>query len=747
MVRTTRSNSSDCGPETRAEPRIRSGTPLALPAGMSRTRTLALAVSAAVLLFAGGCSQSDAPAVGVDGGASPDGDASLACPEDTGGALLFDGVDDLAKTEVVPALGLEQFTVEAWVRRDGAGTTFSSGKGGLRLVPIATKGLGEGDGSNIDCNYAFGLWGEVLGADFEDMATGGNHPVVGATALEPGRWHHAAMTFDGAALRLYLDGELDGETETTATPRGDSIHPFGLGSAIDSKGVARGHFHGALDEVRVWSYARTGDELTDGMFKTIAMADGVVGRWSLDGVSTDPEVAEDSVGQAPLAIQGATSVSDHVPLDQGGPPVVAATSPVDGAMSVVDAELDVALELSAAAPVDVTYHLRELGETDDFSIVVLPDTQNYTIEGRNLERYFHDQTRWIREHRDEYDIVGVIHNGDLINNEPRLYQWNVADAAMARLETPEADLPDGVPYGLAVGNHDNKVLGDNRVPNTTRFNNFFGVERFAGRAYYGGHHGTTNDNSWVTFSAGGMDFVVVSLMYDLDQDPAVLNWARSIFAMHPRSFGILNTHYLLNSAGNFSAQSKLIYAALRDVPNLHLMTGGHISAESRRVDTFGGHKINSMLADFQGRANGGNGYLRIWEFSPLSSTVTVRTYSPTLDRFETDGNSEFVLDVDLRGFGGPYRELVVTEVDPSEPGATAVAVGGLEVGKTYEWYADVTSCGHRTTTPLQRFTTVDSAASARAINQTLSLPARLPRSRPVADGPIDFGPEDPSLGD
>ena len=59
------------------------------------------------------------------------------------------------------------------------------------MVPIAGKGLGEGDGSNVDCNYGVGLWGDVLGADFEDMATGANHPVTGQTAIPRGEWQSA----------------------------------------------------------------------------------------------------------------------------------------------------------------------------------------------------------------------------------------------------------------------------------------------------------------------------------------------------------------------------------------------------------------------------------------------------------------------------------------------------------------------------------------------------------------------------
>jgi hypothetical protein len=668
----------------------------------------------------------------------------LACADPgAGGAAVFDGVDDHATTES-PAFGLATFTIEAWLRRDGDGVTYTTGAGGLRLVPIAGKGLGEGDGSNVDCNYGFGLWGDVLGADFEDMATGANHPVTGKTAIPRGEWHHVAATYDGTTWRLYVDGVLDGEATVNATPRADSIHAFAIGTAMTSEGVATGFLHGSLDELRVWNRARDAAEIADGMYRSIAMGDGLVARWSFDVGGIDPAIADDSLGAAPATQVGAVLDDAHVTLDQGKAPVIAEAVPADGTATPPDVTLDLSLELANRTPVDVTYHVRELSDADDFTIVVLPDTQIYTIEGRNLERFFHDQTQWVRDNRERYNIVGVIHNGDMINNEPQLYQWEVASAAMARLEAPESGLPDGVPYNTNVGNHDNKLVGDNRVVNTTRWNQFFGVDRFAGRAYYGGGRANRNDDSWVTFSAGGMDFLVVSLMYDLDMDPAALAWARSIFQMHPKHFGILNTHYLLGSGGNFGPQARLIFEGLKDLPNLHLMTGGHISAESRRVDMIEGRPIHSMLADFQGRDQGGAGFLRIWEFSPASQTVSVRTYSPTLDTFETDQNSEFTLDVDLRGAGGPFRQLQVTGADA---GALATPVDGLEVGKTYEWYAEVTSCGQRATTPLYRFTTVASAAAAKQLNDAVQQPPRRQRAKPVTSGPVDFGPEDPSLAD
>jgi hypothetical protein len=629
---------------------------------------------------------------------------SPACEEvDDSSALVFDGVNDQVTMGRAATLGLERFTVEAWVRRDGAGRAMGTGVGGLSLVPIAGKGRGEADGSNVDCNYAFGFSGDVLGADFEDMATGGNHPVLGHTAVSRGEWHHVAATYDGTTWRLFLDGQLDGSSRAAATPRADSIQHFALGTALDSMGVAAGRLHGALDEVRVWDHARTGAEIAASMYTRVAAERGLLARWGLD----DGDGGADTVGSLDGTISGATFVRPGVALDLGSPPALVVVSPrEDDAVPGTSAELRVAIDdasdvTGGASRFAVTFHVRELTAEDDFTVVVLPDTQFYTTGPSDAHpdrdnRYFADQTRWVMAHRDAYRIVAVLHNGDIVDDGRIASQWAVADHAMSLLEAESTELPDGMPYGIAVGNH------EEREASLESYNRTFGVDRFRSRAYYGGHYGDTNDDNWFTFSAGGLDFVVVDLRYDTTQDAALTTWAHRIFEQHPNAFGVLNSHYILNGDGTFGAQGAAIHTALRDVPNLQLMTCGHVAAESRRSDTFEGHTIHSMLADYQGRAAGGAGYMRIWEFSPANDELTVRSYSPTLDRWETDANSEYTLRVDLSGAGGAFRTLAA--IDPATDDARAT-FDGLEPGHTYEWFATVSDCTNEVRTPVTRFTT------------------------------------------
>lgn len=595
-------------------------------------------------------------------------------------------------------LGLKVFTVEAWVRRTGKGSEMNTGVGGLNLVPLMGKGRGENDGSNLDCNYAIGFRDNAIGADFEDNATGLNHPVVGIKTIPWNEWHHVAVSYDGTVWRIYVDGELDATAAANATPRNDSIQHFGLGTAFNSTGVAAGRFAGGLDEVRVWSVARSEKDIAANMRKSIVKATGLVGRWALDPGTPGADTSGNALTGT---VTGATALTPGAPVDRGTAPSITMELPKQKAVVSGMPELSALVSDPDTGELTTRFYLREVTEADDFTIAVLPDTQYYTVQGKGLERYFRDQTKWVMEKRAAYNIIALIHNGDIVDHGDRFpYEWTVADGAMKTLETAYTGAPYGLPYGVGVGNHDQTPNGTASA--TKSFNEYFGVSRFEKRPYYGGHYGTKNDESWFTFNAGGLEFVVVNLQYNPKPSLAVLAWARSVFLAHPNAFGILNTHYLLGAGGAFGAQSKQIYEALRDVDNLQLMTGGHVSAESRRTDTYQGNVIHSMLADYQFRANGGGGFMRIWEFSPSSGTVTVRSYSPTANKFETDADSEFTLPVDLPGAGKPFRELARKS---STSGQVSVPVAGLLPGRTYEWYSTVSDCESTSRSPIWRFTT------------------------------------------
>jgi 2',3'-cyclic-nucleotide 2'-phosphodiesterase (5'-nucleotidase family) len=250
-------------------------------------------------------------------------------------ALWFDGVNDHVTMGVAPELGVggppnNGLTVECWFRRDGAGTTASSGSGGISVVPLIARGRGETDGSNLDCNYLFGITTTgLLAADFETypatgLTAGQNYPITGSNAaIGTNTWHHAAVTYDGATSTwtLYLDGVEVGTSTVAAgaLPRYDSIQHFGLATAMNSTGVTQGAFHGAIDEARIWDHARTAQQIAS--FKDLALvsAPGLLGRFGLNegqGTTTANSAVAQPTGtlvNGPIWINGANLQSNEAP--------------------------------------------------------------------------------------------------------------------------------------------------------------------------------------------------------------------------------------------------------------------------------------------------------------------------------------------------------------------------------------------------------------------------------------------------
>ena len=155
-------------------------------------------------------------------------------------AIDFGGTNAYVTFGAAPGLGASTFTLETWFRRDGTGIATNTGTNGVVAVPLVTKGMAEAEGGTVDMNYFLGIRRDdnVLVADFEDTATGLNHPVAGTTAIPAdGVWRHVAAVYDGTTWRLYLDGVLQTQLVVGAfTPQFNSIQHAALGTALNSTG-------------------------------------------------------------------------------------------------------------------------------------------------------------------------------------------------------------------------------------------------------------------------------------------------------------------------------------------------------------------------------------------------------------------------------------------------------------------------------------------------------------------------------
>src|SRR5690606_28191141 len=158
--------------------------------------------------------------------------------------------------------------------------------------------------------------------------------------------------------------------------------------------------------------------------------------------------------------------------------------------------------------------------------------------------------------------------------------------------------------------------------------------------------------------------------------------------------------------------------ALKENPNFFLMLGGHRDGEGSRQNSYKGNVVRTFISDYQFGMNGGNGWMRMMYFSPANNTVTIKTYSPWLDQYETDANSQMTFSYNMEPPTGPgsrgtrYAALGTnTGVVPGT--VTSLGWRGLEENKTYDWYVEVTDAsGNSITSSVGRFTTDANSAPA-----------------------------------
>lgn len=75
------------------------------------------------------------------------------------------------------------------------------------------------------------------------------------------RWSHVAATWDGANLRLYLNGELQGEVARTGRPN-PNPYPVMVGN-FEYPSCHGGNFGGLIDEVRIYEQALSAEQIRE----------------------------------------------------------------------------------------------------------------------------------------------------------------------------------------------------------------------------------------------------------------------------------------------------------------------------------------------------------------------------------------------------------------------------------------------------------------------------------------------------
>jgi hypothetical protein len=563
-------------------------------------------------------------------------------------------------------------------------------------------------------------------------------------------WMHLAATFDGATMRLYVNGVLDAsQTHAVSIPQNTQPLAIGSQSLLETGRL----FSGAVDEVRVYSRALSAAEIQTLMNHTItasAAAHGAIspagavsvahgGNQTFD-ITPDPGYLVADVQVDGFTVGAVTSHS-FTNVTQSHTIAAAFTANVPPIQPTLAAPADLATDVALSPTLDVgvvdpdspqltvNFYGRATNGPPgpDFTVVVLPDAQNYPNEtGGSSNAMYKAQTQWCVNQLVGRGISYVAMLGDCVEDASVQIQWMRADTVFKILEDPgTTGLAAGIPYGIAVGNHDQdpKSNPDNSTQN---YNQWFGAARFQGRGYYGGHFADNNDTWFQLFSASGMDFIVLGLEYDPSPDTNRLSWADSLLKAHPSRRAIVVSHSIIGpgNPGSWDGPGLTIYNALKSNPNLFLMLCGHVGDQGRRQDVYNGHTVHSLLSDYQGWSNGGDGWLRYMEFSPANNVIRVRTYTPWLDQYKVtaDSSSQFTLPYDMSGTSA--YQLIGTATNVASGAHATMAWPNLVPGTQYEWYVSVTDgAGTTTSTPAWRFTTASSGTPPDAVADLGAAPA------------------------
>lgn len=167
-----------------------------------------------------------------------------------GGALQFDGVDDVVRVAHTDDLNFSNaLTIEAWVYPTGP------------LTGWRTAVFKETSGMDAYSLYAHSA---TAGPRGQAVISGVKQTTATGTSIPVEAWTHVAVTYNGAALRVFVNGIQVSTTPATG-PVGSSAGVLSVGGNT----IWGEYFEGVIDEVRVYRRALTASELQADMNKPI----------------------------------------------------------------------------------------------------------------------------------------------------------------------------------------------------------------------------------------------------------------------------------------------------------------------------------------------------------------------------------------------------------------------------------------------------------------------------------------------
>jgi hypothetical protein len=166
-------------------------------------------------------------------------------------ALDFDGSNDEIYTNTYSS-ATSSLTIEAWI------------------YPRATnyrRIISNYKGTSFGGQFAFDTYNATNNGRglrfFAISATSVTHSVTIANVLTLNTWNHVAGTFDNGVMKLYVNGTAVATSTAPFTSLPANINEVTIGE--DPSIVVSEFFNGMMDDVRIWTTARTASEISTNM--------------------------------------------------------------------------------------------------------------------------------------------------------------------------------------------------------------------------------------------------------------------------------------------------------------------------------------------------------------------------------------------------------------------------------------------------------------------------------------------------
>ena len=170
----------------------------------------------------------------LNGGATWDGNGKL------NGALSFDGTDDRVSLSAINALKGRSASISAWINASSVADQYD---------PIVTQyDSSSGDGYYLCLNYG------------KPTLYLGSPEAQDSSAITTSTWYHLVGVYNGIELRIYVDGNLENSVDEEDDE--DVLNQTGVdhNAYIGWSGTGS-YFNGLIDDVRVYNYALSENEI------------------------------------------------------------------------------------------------------------------------------------------------------------------------------------------------------------------------------------------------------------------------------------------------------------------------------------------------------------------------------------------------------------------------------------------------------------------------------------------------------